>query len=68
MYLTYFEDTDTQLQITAEDVKSFNERPTGYNMPNWMRRLWGFKTKAIWILILTEIFPSVFETWYLKHL
>ena len=35
---------------------------------NWMERRWNLKIDVIPILILTEIFPSAPETWYLKTL
>ena len=45
-----------------------NKMPTGTNITNWMGRWWSLKIKVISILILTEIFPLVLETWYLKTL
>ena len=38
------------------------------NTTYWMERQWNLKVKVIPILILTKIFPSVHETWYLKVL
>ena len=43
-----------------------DERPTGTT--NWMGWRWYMKIKVIPILILTEMFPLVHETWYLKTL
>jgi hypothetical protein len=43
------------------------ERPTGTNTTNSMDRRRGLKIKVISILILTRIFSSVIETWYIKH-
>ena len=45
-----------------------DERPTGTNTTNWMGRQWNLKIMATPILTLTEIFPSVHATWYLKIL
>ena len=43
-----------------------DEKPTGPNTTIWMGRRWNLKIKVIPILILTGIFPSLHETWYLK--
>ena len=51
---------------TCRRCHNNDERPKGTNTTNWMGRWWNLKVKLIPILILTEIFPSVYETWYLK--
>ena len=53
---------------TCRRCQQIAKRPTGTNTTNWMGRRRNLKIKVIPILILTELFPSVHETWYLKAL
>ena len=50
---------------TCQRCRKNDERPTGTNTTNWMGWRWKLTINIIPILILTEIFPSVQETWYL---
>ena len=61
------EETSTPKK-TCRRYRKNDERPTGANTNNWMGRRWSLKIKAIPVLILTEIFPSVYELWYWKTL
>ena len=44
-----------------------DERPTGTNITNWKGRRWNLKIKVIPVSIITEIYPLVHKTWYLKQ-
>ena len=67
-YIQYPTSGFTYSTYACRRCRKNDERPAGKNTTIWMERQWNLKVKVIPILILTEIFPSVHETWYLKTL